>query len=633
MRSFKKYSWLLVCSITVSLYLFDMTVATAAPKQNALVSGRTAYVPATVSQNTAQDTVSTAEAFKEWLEAHKNDGGSVRLTDNIVLKEFYEFSPNGAGRPDIIVDTDTYTITAAGNIMFLSDGHLIFRGKGISRGMFRAARGGILTLDGVIVEDVSQSASTQYALWQEEGAGLILGNTYAAYKVSGEIHYADTPFAMRPSSVCVVVEKEQSAEGLFPTQIRCNVNYQGQVQYDKLMPVSWELAGTEEQQEKRQRFCVEGFSDQAVYQVPPVCTVVYNDYPLTFTDVRVSIKGKAYYFEGGYTKPKTDLPMTVTSEYSFDGINWMIFSEDEVTDADASFKIYFPCKEWDTVQNPYTYIRLQGEKEGRTYLSNVLRCKADNMNEVEDLGGSRGGGTSIVNPPKEPEEDSAVTSPELTEALGSQTSNTHNAPQDGKERETESGEHKSKDKDTEAYGTDIASDADIPESDNSNASQNTADDDLPINSQVSSSPHDMPASETVVPENTNSTAHLSIESPENTGESEDTEQYAMAGDDDRDADLAEPGSAPVYEETADIVSEVPLSSEGEMKYAGKDQQISVKQEPDTALNLVLVLGFVTVSAGVGVVGYFVHTSRLRRYKRKRKAAKRSSHKKDKRRKR
>ena len=143
----------------------------------------------------------------------------------------------------------------------------------------------------------------------------------------------------------------------------------------------------------------------------------------------------------------------------------------------------------------------------------------------------------------------------------------------------------------------------------------------------------MPASETVVPENTNSTAHLSIESPENTGESEDTEQYAMAGDDDRDADLAEPGSAPVYEETADIVSEVPLSSEGEMKYAGKDQQISVKQEPDTALNLVLVLGFVTVSAGVGVVGYFVHTSRLRRYKRKRKAAKRSSHKKDKRRKR
>ncbi len=98
MRSFKKYSWLLVCSITVSLYLFDMTVATAAPKQNALVSGRTAYVPATVSQNTAQDTVSTAEAFKEWLEAHKNDGGSVRLTDNIVLKEFYEFSPNGAGR-------------------------------------------------------------------------------------------------------------------------------------------------------------------------------------------------------------------------------------------------------------------------------------------------------------------------------------------------------------------------------------------------------------------------------------------------------------------------------------------------------------------------------------------------------
>ncbi len=233
----RKIHLLVVCFIILfSVYLSDISVATAAPKpdeaasaaqQNAEAGSNrstTQSVEADTSQNTTQstglsvsqnttqsaglsvsqnttqdaeqDTVSTADEFKEWLESHKNNGGRVKLTNNIVLKEFYYFTPNGGNRPDIVVDTDTYTITAAGYIAFLSDGHLIFQGKARDKGIFHVVKGGILTLDGVFVKSESEETSPQYALWQEEGAGLVLENTYTKTSVTGNIHYARSPLSV-----------------------------------------------------------------------------------------------------------------------------------------------------------------------------------------------------------------------------------------------------------------------------------------------------------------------------------------------------------------------------------------------------------------------------------------------------
>ena len=549
-----------------------------------------------VSQNTTQDaepdTVSTADEFKEWLESHKNNGGRVKLTNNIVLKEFYYFTPNGGNRPDIVVDTDTYTITAAGYIAFLSDGHLIFQGKARDKGIFHVVKGGILTLDGVFVKSESEETSPQYALWQEEGAGLVLENTYTKTSVTGNIHYADAPLVTEESSVCVVVEKGQSADSLLPTEIKCTVNHQGQIWYNKPTPVSWNLAGTEKHQQNRQRFQVKGFSSQVLYYVAPKCTVVYNDYPLTFTEVDAFIRSNAYYFQGKYTKPKGELPITVAAEYSFDGRNWIRDEVKTVSNDSTGFSISFPCDEWDTDQNPSVYIRLQGEKDDKRYFSNVLRYKANSMNEAEDLGDSG----SVVNPPDKPSDDRKPSD--------------HNA---GK-HEQESNDKGSSDKDN-ASGTNNSSD------DTSDAAaQETAQND--INTDTYSSGHNFV---TAIPENpadtqktenadnhsNTDTASLTVKPAEN-GKI-DTGSIPGA-DKDRNNDFAETEGDEAIKETVEVMSVETAApvEQGEHEDAGQQRQLSVHQRLDRSRNIFFVSGLVTFSVGLGVVGYFVYTRKLRR---------------------
>lgn len=601
--------------IALSLYLFAAPVAMAAPKDT-VSQNTTRDEEATVSQNTVADdsqstvqntkpdaggnpgqdtepdTVSTADEFKAWLESHKNGGGSVKLTNDIVLKEFYFFVPNGANLPDIIVDTDTYTITAAGNISFFSDGHLIFRGKAGDGGIFRARRGGMLTLDGVIVEGSAEGTDTLYAVWQEEGAGLLLGNTFTECRVSGEIHYADMPFVTESASACVVVEKEQSAAGLLPTQIKCNVNYQGQIRYNEPTSVAWDLAGTEEHQEKRRRFQAQGFSSQAVFEVPPVCTVVYNDYPLTFTEVSAFMRDTVYYFQGDYTKPKGAFPLDVTAEYSFDNTSWIEGEKRTVTDDREGFQIYFSRDEWDKVQNPYIYIRLQGKKDDKTYFSNVLQYQADNMAVAEDLGGSRGGGTSIVNPPDEPkDEDSGGTSSGDRKPSGNQKpSEDHKSSQDsgsGNYQDQESSDDAS---DTDAFS---GSDSSGDQAAGQDITQNVTDTSASPNGSVPGSADDGNAAATDTPEKPN-------------------DENNDFGVEEADAETSSKGTVEV------ISKELAAPASGEDGGdVSKHRQMTIDQRLDTTKNIAFVAGFVTLSAGAGVAGYFAHASSLRRHRRNR----------------
>lgn len=601
--------------IALSLYLFAAPVAMAAPKDT-VSQNTTRDEEATVSQNTIADdsrsavqntkpdaggnpgqdtepdTVATADEFKAWLESHKNGGGSVKLTNDIVLKEFYFFVPNGANLPDIIVDTDTYTITAAGNISFFSDGHLIFRGKAGDGGIFRARRGGMLTLDGVIVEGSAEGTDTLYAVWQEEGAGLLLGNTFTECRVSGEIHYADMPFVTESASACVVVEKEQSAAGLLPTQIKCNVNYQGQIRYNEPTSVAWDLAGTEEHQEKRRRFQAQGFSSQAVFEVPPVCTVVYNDYPLTFTEVSAFMRDTVYYFQGDYTKPKGAFPLDVTAEYSFDNTSWIEGEKRTVTDDREGFQIYFSRDEWDKVQNPYIYIRLQGKKDDKTYFSNVLQYQANNMAVAEDLGGNRGGGTSIVNPPDEPkDEDSSGTSSGDRKPSGNQKPSEDHKSSHG----SESGNYQDQESSDDASDTDAfsGSDSSGDQAAGQDITQNVTDTSASPNGSVPGSADDGNPTATDTPEKPN-------------------DENNDFGVEEADAETSSKGTVEV------ISKELAAPASGEDGGdVSKHRQMPVDQRLDTTKNIAFVAGFVTLSAGAGVAGYFAHASSLRRHKRSR----------------
>lgn len=362
-----------------------------------------------------EQTVSSGPALMEWLEAHKNFGGKVKLADHVVLDGEYSFCPNGINRPDVLIDTGKYTITVTGEIELLSDDHLIFSGQPDGKSVFYVAEKGMLSMEGVAVESAS------CALWQEEGAGLVVSDCH----ISGSVHYADMPFVIYQKSACAIVEKEQMLHDVLPEQISCSVNRQGDVRNNEWVPLSWNLEGTERQQAKRQRFELQGSFLHAASAEPVRCTVVYNDYPLTFTDVRASIIRDQYTFQGGYTKPEEALPITVMSEYSFDGENWFTYEETKVVDSYIGFFIAFRLEQRDREALSNIYIRLQWNDNGTKYFSNVLCYAADDLESVEDIGGSRGGGTSITNPPDEPQETISNTPVEDKNSAKKGNSDTH----------------------------------------------------------------------------------------------------------------------------------------------------------------------------------------------------------------
>lgn len=350
--------------------------------------------------------VSTAEELVQWMEEHKNTGGSVSLGADITLSDMWYFIPDGPGMPSITVEMNGFHITVEGEISFHSDNHLMFQGAADEEGVFRVVPGGQLFLKGLAVGDTAakETENEGYTLVQEEGAGLIVEDC----QVSGRIHFAHTPFIIDSTSLTVIADSGQTAADVLPSVLSGKVNRDGQAVYEENIPVAWKLAGTEKKQEQRERFTLQGYFPGAASMEPLTCTVVYNDFPLTFTDVKAEGNRSVYLFRGGYTEPEKHIPMLLATEYSFDNKNWIQFDADYISPGNASFFISVTKDEWDVSVHPYVYIRLHGSDNGTEYFSNVLRYSSD-LKQAEQQGGSRGGSTTIVEPFNTP-----VPAPELT---------------------------------------------------------------------------------------------------------------------------------------------------------------------------------------------------------------------------
>lgn len=354
------------------------------------------------------DTVSTGPELVSWMESHIGIGGTVSLAADITLSDTWYFVPHRR-QPAIIVDTNGFSITVAGEVDFLSDGRLTFYGAPDERGVFRVAAGGLLSMEGCAIEEKAAAAGAEkrtagkkktggYALVQEEGAGLLVKNC----TIAGDIRYAKMPLVIYNTPVTAVANSGQEAADVLPSVIVSQVIRNGQKHFGEEISVTWETAGTEKAQQERQRFTVQGTFQGAASLEPPVCTVVYNDAPLTFTNVNASASHSAYIFQGGFTKPEERLPIKVAMEYSFDFNNWILYDTNSASDVKEPFFIAVAKADWDTSANPYIYIRLRCSDGGEEIYSNVLRFAVNNLSKAEDQGGNRGGGTAIVNPPKEP---------------------------------------------------------------------------------------------------------------------------------------------------------------------------------------------------------------------------------------
>ena len=518
-----------------------------------------------------EESVSTGPALVEWLESHKNTGGTVRLADHVTLDGEYCYCPDGLNMPAVFVDTDQYTITVTGMVEFISDNHLTFSGRPDGKGIFYVAEKGMLSMQGITVESETR------ALWQEEGAGLAVSDC----RTAGSIHYAEKPFVVEPDPVCVVVERGRTVNDALPECLRCRVNRQGEISSDDSVPLVWNLEGTERQQEERLRFQAQGVFSQAASAEPVRCTVVYNDYPLTFEEVRASMYGNCYIFKGWYTMPKEESPYTLISEYSFDAENWFVSNEAMVDGTYADFVIVVDDGRFDRAAHPYIYIRLQRNDNGTRYFSNVLCYAADNLDCVEDIGGSRGGGTSIIDPPDELREETGDSSPE-EESLGQKPN-----PDTQKTAKSKTPAKTGKAKEE----TDLFDSTDGTENDvSSGAYISGGNEEQPLDAETASSDakQELYAAETQSSEN--SFSYTDTESTES--ETDDNENIGRGNYDASEKEETVVALS-AYEENGE-----PLSHMGESV---------LRAESRRANYLMIAAGFVLLSAFAGAAGFYVRS--------------------------
>lgn len=529
------------------------------------------------SANSESETVSTGEALMNWLESHKNTGGTVRLTDHVVLDGAYSFCPNGVGGPDLFVDTGQYTITVTGEIAFLSNSRLTFSGEPDGQGVFCVAEKGVLSLYGISVE------SDHCALWQEEGAGLEVSDC----SVRGDIHYADTPFVMYYNDgLCAVVEKGQTVNDALPAQINCTINKQGQLISNEPVALSWNLEGTESQQEERRRFEVQGSFSEAESAEPVRCAVVYNDYPLTFTNVSASVSSYCYTFQGGFTAPEESLPFTVAAEYSFDGENWIVYEgEQRATNTNSGFRIDIPMQSEQccAAASSKIYIRLQWNDNGTRYFSNVLCYAADNVEQMDDIGGSRGGGTSIINPPDVPQQNVDVISSVNGEAFRDENRNAASDNDEPKVSAEDSPLQDGSEKEDQTVADEEAANAEILNADIGQT----------VNAESSNIKETVQVSGTES-QDTKETA----QAPDT--ESQDTKEAAQASD-------TEPQDTNDVIQTAQIEQSLYAASKPLSKANLNRSDSEMSEEKGETVRILIAAGFVLLSGIAGTAGFCFHS--------------------------
>lgn len=391
----------IVFALTAAI-LFSLCLTPTAFATEELPDGGDAAIAFKATPTIAvEDTVSTGEELKAWLVSHEDTGGAVKLTEDISLSDFYYARSRNAEA--VTIDTGEFSIIASGYVYLQATSPLTIRGIGGEQGVLRSSgQGNMLHLYGLALK-----AEDGNAVFQEEGTGFILENT----AVSGDVHYAQQPFVTEWKPVLVVVERGKTLDaGLLPATLSARVNHQGQVTpFYQEVPITWDLAGHEEEQKLRRRFSASGVFENIASQNAPRCTVAYDDFPLTFLEVNVrktsGTWGESYRFHGTFSAPADRLPITVTQEYSFDGKTWAPYQETTAETPRHGFSISLFVENEELENVPEFFIRLRWNDDETVYYSNVLRIAADSYVANEEPGGNRGGGTTIVIPSEPPEPD------------------------------------------------------------------------------------------------------------------------------------------------------------------------------------------------------------------------------------
>lgn len=360
------------------------------------------------------DTASNVQEFEKWMKEHKKLGGVLSIEEDFIIDTTMYCSRQPGAEPAVI-ELNGHNISISGYVEMY--------GYDIKNSQ-KDANITVLPGGSLYLEAGTLQGGENPLIWQEEGSFL-----YVSEDVLGNysIHYAEVPvvgYLCDEASVVLLLPDEDINERLAKT-LRAVVCYQGALE-EKNVPVTWNLTeqAVKDSLSQRCRTQLSG-SFEIPFVQPPYCTVAFKNQPITLTNE--TIQGSKEYCIVMFFASFSTVPISVESQYSFDGINYLTAGEKVVqSEEEKAGEWAFTEEEfcgdgfvrWNSQQYPNVYLRLKwldAPEETGTY-SDVVILNAASMQITGDISGSRGGGIDIISPPELPKPPDSSEIPKLPES-------------------------------------------------------------------------------------------------------------------------------------------------------------------------------------------------------------------------
>lgn len=368
------------------------------------------YASAPVEQEEVWEEAAGFDELVAKLEAMKTTGGNIRLTADVVVESGVEYTFSAPQLTDtpIRLNTAEHSIIVHGKLIVTP--FIEINGAGGENGIFSVQDGGWLELLSVAVK-----ADSGVAIAQAPRSVLCYGRLFDGapeFVCEGEIIGAG-PVAVpwsdtNPKSLqYIYVRDGERAEDLLPNTDEGSLFQNGTMDSNHQLDVVWDIGLFANQFAARENCMVTGAYPGATAYAAPVCMVSFQN-------------GRAATVLGGWGTGGTDgrglsAQIQVALEdpqescridWSSDGKNWQECEADilESKNGRLRYMLYPP----DDAGYPF-YISAVVTRGGEEHYSNILVLNAPDT--AGDIGGSRGGGTSVTDPVMPIESKPPITKP------------------------------------------------------------------------------------------------------------------------------------------------------------------------------------------------------------------------------
>lgn len=351
----------------------------------------------------APSAVGTFDELKTWLQENQSVGGTVALTQDIMVPagETFEYA-NGRYRKEVTIQTQGHTIYVEGSVDLWP--FLTIVGDGSQNEIFHVSPGGELRLVSISLD----AGEGGIAIVQEEGSFLIYaseeGMGLPAFSCIGQIvspqtvtAAAEWQYNLAKLPVVRIPAGETFSEDLLPETVLAKVNRDyGE---EEEVPVIWdsETFPTQESRAIISGKFAEGYAafDRAV----PKCLVVWESVSEPFF-LNVYLEHITPWYDLVYMYGETPQAGEVRIEASDDGETWEEITQTEgyepiVAEENENLVWMLSYPKLDSaVECPRYYRMMQMQADGTPVYSDAVTLTDDLIFTGADIEGGRGGETS-----------------------------------------------------------------------------------------------------------------------------------------------------------------------------------------------------------------------------------------------